>query len=560
MTPSLSRCVAVVFLLCQWLGCQELASHAQASGAVEDAVYPVHGSVLDGVSGKQIPHVLVTSPDHRLATMTDSDGHFALTIRVPRTVQPGSSATVSSGPRPLFDAPLMLQAQKPGYLDLDQPISLPLDETLPTQTLVIKLMPSGSIVGRVTADDDAAAPRGVNVVLLRHEVQDGFPQWKVSSQRATDSLGEFHFTHLRPGTYTVVSAEWRGRQPQPSWSPTTVTREYPPVFLGDVSSFGAATRLHLHPGETAPTELHLHPAPYYPVTVPVAIVAGSTPFIQVHVVEASQKDTYDTLGLGYNARDSAVEGWLPEGNYTLRLGNYGDSTFTLASVHVAGKPVRVNPVALAPAGTVQVRVHAELQHAAGAPVPNLQVNLRGLGTGGGWTSGHLHPGTASEFSIQNVQPGQYMATAYAGEGYVAGMRSGSVDLLHAPLTTNADGTADPIDITLRDDSGTITGKVIAHGPSFAPVFGVLIPTGDTGVFMHFSMGVNEDFNVSGVAAGVYRLIAITTQPETLPYRDSEAIGAYAKHGTLVTVTPGQQVTADVPLLSAAEVDAAGEGP
>ncbi len=554
-----SRCVAVT-LLSLLLGCLDLVSRAQAPSTAGDTVYPVHGSVLDGMTGKPIAHALVSSPDRRLATMTDGDGNFALTVRVPARPQSGSSATVSAGPLPLFNAPLLLQAQKPGYLDLEQPLGLPLDETLPAQTIAIKLMPGGSIVGRVTAEH-IDAPRGVTVILLRREVQEGLPVWNVNSQRSTDSLGEFHFTHLRPGAYTVVSAEWRGREPQPTWTSTTVTREYSPVFLGDVSSFAAATRVHLHPGETVPAELHLHLASYYPVTVPVAITAAGNAFIQVHLAEAAQSGTYETLALGYNAHDSAVEGWLPEGNFTLRLSSYGDHPlFALASVHVAGRPVRENPVTLTPAGTIQVRVHSELQHPAGAPIPNLQINLRGLDAGGAWVNGHLDPGTTSEFSIENVQPGRYMAVAFPGEGYVAGMVCGSVDLLHAPLTTTANGTVDPIDIILRNDGGTLAGKVITDGPSFTPVFVVLIPTGDAGVVRHTFVMANRDFTMAGIPPGTYRLIAVTTQPQSLPYRDPEALRAYARRGTLVTVSPGQQVTADAPLLSPAEVDAESETP
>ncbi len=44
-------------------------------------------------------------------------------------------------------------------------------------------------------------------------------------------------------------------------------------------------------------------------------------------------------------------------------------------------------------------------------------------------------------------------------GYVAAVSSGGVDLLHNPLVVPPGGTSSPIEITLRDDGGTVEGAI-----------------------------------------------------------------------------------------------------
>src|SRR6185312_4394878 len=118
------------------------ACFAQATAG--DTVYHLHGTVIDGVSGKPLSRALVKSGDQRLATMTGSDGKFAIDIRVPeRPAAAGNSSRNNFG-----DIFLGLMAQKPGYLapqGRQTPIAI--SEALSSTSVELKLMPAAVISG-----------------------------------------------------------------------------------------------------------------------------------------------------------------------------------------------------------------------------------------------------------------------------------------------------------------------------------------------------------------------------------------------------------------------------
>jgi hypothetical protein len=352
---------------------------ARAQTPTGDAVYRLQGAVEDALTGKPLPRALVTSQDRRLATMTDGEGHFSLLITIPVRPQgvstPGMGrVTAFSGPLSSFGSgeSLMLIANKPGYLQPQQPTMLPLDATLASNPVELKLMPAGVIQGRVSTDV-SDAPFGVRVMLLHRQVQDGHYQWVQGGMQNTDSRGQFRFDDLRPGQYTIMSAEWAGDQPlvRPRFEPT---RQYPPFFLGDVSDFATAEKLQLHNGETLQTEFHLKAATYYPVSVPVSI-SGSEGGINVRVLG---RGDFNGFGLGFNARTEAVEGTLPNGAYTLLITRFGPPPFSSAVVpiQVADGPVRTGPVALGPAASISVHIHPELTQQQGTIQRYLNIFLR----------------------------------------------------------------------------------------------------------------------------------------------------------------------------------------
>jgi hypothetical protein len=55
----------------------------QAQGSATDTVYPLRGTVVDGTTGKPLERALVASVDRRLATLTDSEGRFSVSLSVP---------------------------------------------------------------------------------------------------------------------------------------------------------------------------------------------------------------------------------------------------------------------------------------------------------------------------------------------------------------------------------------------------------------------------------------------------------------------------------------------
>ncbi len=537
------------------------AAGAQA-GATGDAVYQLHGRVLDGRTGKSLSRALVTSLDRRLAAMTDSAGRFSLTVSVPG----GASATAGSntglgigavaGGLPAVRGNIgevMLTAKKPGYLQPEQPLSLPLDATLAANDVDLTLMPAGVVDGRVSAAT-ADSARGVGVSLLMRQVQDGGYVWLQNGSEVTDSHGEFHFGNLRPGEYTAMTTEWRGEQSgaRPMAQPElSITQGYPPVFLGDATNLAAAGKLKVHTGETLRADLHLRRAAYYPVTIPVKAPVPGTP-VRVQFMGEGMNTGF---ALGYNEREGAVRGALPSGSYTLMLaGNGPQPAFALVPLHVGGVPLQTAAVTLAPGPRIPVHVHSEYTGKGKSYPLSLNVTLRPDGDAGTFANGNLLPGGGDEFFIENAQPGRYLVLAQPSYGYVASATCGGIDLLRQSLVLNAGGTAELIDVTLRDDGAELKGTVTVTGGSVpSRSFILLLPTDAGGRFTQSFAGPDGTFSVSNLPPGGYRAFAVGSLAVQIPYRDPEAMRAYDGKGTTFTATGGEQVRVEAPLLDSSEV-------
>jgi hypothetical protein len=549
-----SRTLQIALLLC----CLAKSTHAYAQSSSSETVYHLHGTVVNGITGKPLARSLLQSGDHRIAVMTDSEGRFAVDLSVPAktsgATNPNSSGHFGNG----FGNGIFLMVQKPGYIPAEQITHLPLDETLSSTDVKLKLMPAASISGHISAAGaDSAAD--VRVLLLLHQVDDdGRRGWLQSGFHNTNSRGDFQFTNLQPGEYTIMTSEWRGDQPLPPQR-TAITQQYPPVFYGDQQSLATAAKLQLHYGDIAQAEFHLHLATYYPVTVPVAAQSANSPVN----ARLTDDNAFTGFQLGYNSRDGAVEGSLPNGHYSLLLSGYvPQQTFALMPLNVDGAPVRTAAVALAPAGKILVRIRTQFtQQASGAQnaggvisfsgatnnartMPLVQLLLRSEDSAGGYSGNSNLAPNSDEVVLQNIQPGSYFVHPQSFRGYVASMTSGGVDLLQHPLVITSAGTADPIDVTLRDDTATLTGTVTTASDQ---------PPQNARFSRSFA-GPDGKFTVTNLVPGSYRVLAFRSMQRQIPYRDPEAMHQYDGKGSTITAAPGQQVTVAVSLLDDAEAE------
>jgi hypothetical protein len=407
-------------------------------------------------------------------------------------------------------------------------------------------------------------------------VNDGERNWVQAGSHNTNSHGEFRFANLRPGEYTVQTAEWAGEQPA-AQQRTAITRQYPATFYGDTQNINAAGTVRLHYGDTAQAELHLEKVNYYPVTVPIA---GDSTTSQFNVRLVGM-DAFNGYRLAYNRRDVAVEGSLPNGSYTLLLSGFGNQpSVASVSIHVSGAPFVSAPVALSPSSSIPVRVRTEFTQSQTSTTqygrmqgfarinpggqngdqtpqapPPVQLLLRPTEGGVGGFTGISRPDQNGNLVLENVQPGRYQVHAQPMRGYVASMTSGTTNLFQQPLSISSNGTADPIDVTLRDDGATLTGTVkTTSDPLPQRYFIFLLPTDGAAQFSQGFAGSDGKFTMSNVAPGSYRVIALQTPNIQIPYRDAEAMRHLDGKGSIISVSPGQSLTVDVTLLNEAEVE------
>ena len=495
----------------------------------------LHGSVVNGLTGKPIARALVVSADQRVATMTDTEGHFAIDLTLRE-----NTGSMYGG--------LALTPRKPGFSQNLQPTMVPLDAASATTNLELKLMPVASISGQVFSSNDEPAGE-VTVSLFERQVEEGQQVWRQRNGTRTNSHGEFHFSSLEPGEYTVLTAEWRGDQPLPlpQQQQHKVTTQYPPDYAGDTSSFDAATKLHLHFGDATHLELHLRAALYYPVNIPVA---GSLAGVFVRVSWAGAAGgpaNFNGFALGYNNRDHAVEGSLPAGDYTLLLSQRAETpSFANIPLHIANAPFDGAPVALAPGISIPVRVEkqftqtdtssnrGEVTGIVGGRQQQAiaQLFLRPVDEGG--QTINSRPSAEEGVELDGVPPGQYTVRAFAFRGYVASMSSGGVDLLHHPLVITAESRPEPIDLVLRDDTGSVSGTLnTENNPRPLPpvTFLALIPEAGAGVFTQGVATQDGKFQIPNVAPGSYRVLAFRGNFQQIAYRDPKSLEAWEWQGS-----------------------------
>jgi hypothetical protein len=152
--------------------------------------------------------------------------------------------------------------------------------------------------------------------------------------------------------------------------------------------------------------------------------------------------------------------------------------------------------------------------------------------------------------IQNALPGRYWVRVQSSRGYAASVTSGSVDLLHEPLTVPAGGVVQ-IDVTMRDDSakleGTVAGLRNATAGASAQRFAMngaayvyCVPLPDSsGQFEQIVVAQDGKFTSDRMAPGSYRVLAFDRPQPALPFRDAEAMRVYESQGQVVHLVAGQ---------------------
>ncbi len=536
-----------------WVGAPTLRMPAQpaafgqigaASEKATEDTFHLHGTVIDGATGRPVARVLVASQDRRLATMTNTDGVFDFNIKLAGVVTGRMQGEGAFGPPKVSpnetDLRFFFDLRKPGYLEPEERLSVSYTGT--SADVKFRLMPACVITGRVFTSS-SSIPGDVPVTLLWRGVVNGERAWIPGGSVHTHRDGSFRFTNLGPGEYTVMTAEWRGDEPTPSQA-NVKSQEYPPLFFGDTTTLASATKLHVHYGEVAQTDLHLRLAAYFPVKVPVAGPANAEVNVRV-----DSGDGLEGFQLGYNEAEHAVEGALPSGTYRLDLSSsLPQQAFGTAVLHVADGPVQTAPVTLIPPAPLTVRVRREFagQQLLTGQLP-LRVFLQMENRAAPFVDGVNQSGE-DDIIVPHVAPGRYRVHFETRYGYPASVQYAGVDLQTQSLVIGDGGATGPIDVTLRDDTGRVEGSVAAGGPLPQVTFVCLVPLSPGGRLGAATVGPDGKFMIADLVPGTYRLFAAPRPPWQLPWHDPETLQNLEGKGVSVTVMPRAHLQADAPLL------------
>lgn len=533
----------------------------------------VRGRVLNKITNEPIARALVTGNGTEYATLTNDRGQFEFQIK--NNPEPANSEGIKPV-RMAMGVPFM-QAQKPGFLDSNhrgtaafQSMIREKDGSLDT---TIYLVPEALIIGHVNVPGSEGDLR-IDCELYRRNLQNGRMTWSAVDRFNSWTNGEVRFSGLAAGTYKLITDEqmdFGSMIPMPG----APLFGYPPIYYPNTTDFSEASPIVVRAGETAQVNFSVARRQYYPVHIQVANPqAAGGMNLNVHPMGHPSPG----WSLGYNQSDEAIEGMLPDGTYTVEAHEFFPQPSSgVVNFSVRGAPVEGAPLRLIPNTPLTVIVREESESQQSMPqveTPNFIRRLPGFNVSlvsleefdsfRGFNQASLAQGPDEHtLLLENVGPGRYKVRVSSSTGYAASVESGGADLLRQPLVVGLGGGTPPIEITMRNDGGEVSGTVEetkdsptnsqAGAPNRPFRFAYLLPLG--GSFLEYPPMMQfqgDDFTLQQVPPGSYLVLVYPDAPGDLPYGDDEAVQALKSKGQIVQVEAGQKTSVRVKMITEGE--------
>jgi len=538
----------------------------------------VQGAVHNGATGVPLPRALVEiEGDAETGTLTDGEGHFELP-NVPIGAQTIRVAKPGFRDRPYAAEENGLQSEGPAH-------SVMVSAQMPG--LNFALTPDNAIHGRIelSSGDPASA---FTVILLKRLVRFGREVWAMESNARTNGDGAYRFGGLPDGVYALLTQPALESEPAVNGvttsSASNVARSgYASVFYPEARDLAGASLIRLSGGTQAEAHFSLALEPFYAVTAFAAPAGRTGANPRAADPSAYAASLFDASGqiLPYTAQydgpTRSLQANLPNGNYMMLVHGGGDNRGTELGGFVSGlTELTVNEAGLGVNGGRGIAGAAEFT-VSGHPVTGLHiplgtpqqatVHLRFLhSTDSSNTTAlsaaqNAQPVTlnideangAPLNSSENIwsmnarsdaitfsaQPGAYWLSAVVqAKGVCVGsFNAGGANLAREPLTLSMTTAPPPMELTLRDDCGTLSlqlpGALASFLPGDEPFYTVyVVPDFDTiqdvpPMTVHPSSG--PTLTVDGLAPGSYHVYSFDS-PVRLAYRDPAALAALATAG------------------------------
>jgi hypothetical protein len=416
-------------------------------------------------------------------------------------------------------------------------------------SVTLSITPLATIAGHVTlstADPDD----GIRIQAFDRRMENGHPHWTIAGEARTRSDGSFRIANLEPGSYrlsTMASLDRPGlalNAHGPIWG-------YPSLYYPGTTDISGAGILTMGAGQQAEADIALVRQQFFPVTG-VVHSSSETP-ANFEILDSAGRQT--GLFARFDRQDGTVHAAVPNGTWTIEAHVYGQSAeWGSTTLQVNGAAASF-AMSLQPVPHIPVIIRRDLSDSATSPPAgpgpgmNLEITnadeMRSEG-GGGMT--HNENSGSPEWQLNVNEPGRYWVKAEAWPPtYVSSVTSGGVDLGSNPLVIVPGSTPPAVEVTLRDDGGTITGIIDSQTPG-APnpnaagespqVWIYAIPLFSTAAALRNVMPNSDGhFSFYAMAPGSYRVVACDAQQD-IDFHSAEGLAAWAGKGQTVTVDPG----------------------
>lgn len=522
-----------------------------AQDAAASGVYSAHGTVVNSLTGQGIPRALVKLNED-YAVLTGSDGQFSID-----NVPAGTYAATVSKPGFLGVGNSRNGEGRLMHMPPAPPRMIHVGPDMPSAT--ISLVPTATIVGQISLSTADAAD-GIRISIYRRQMNFGHVQWVMAGTARSRIDGSFHVAGLPPGSY-MLATEASLDSPNPAEAGPAPVWGYPPAYYPGVTDPGSGGVITLAAGQQAEADIALTRQQFFPVTAAIRTGDSRMPG-EYNVLDMGGHPT--GMSAQVDSTRGLVHASLPNGSWVLEGRGFGrEMTWGRAEVHVASAPVAV---ALSMQGVphIPVNVQREFTGSTTASTSGPGVNLVLVSAdpfATGSASGGMGPvpGTnGSAWQLNLADPGRFWVEAFpSGSTYVSSISSGGADLASNPLVIDPGSTPAPIDVTLRDDGGSITGQMntsAANAPGsteaadqMAQLTVYAIPQFPF-VERLPQARVRQDgsFSLTNLAPGSWRVVACDS-PQDIDFHSPEALAAWAGKGQTATVEAGgtAHVTLDV---------------
>ncbi len=514
--------------------------------------YSVRGTVVNAISGQPIARALV-SLDQDYAMLTGSGGEFSFD-NVPANQY---SVSVQKPGYQGFGAPMAGMAMHLAmrHVQTAPPRRIEVGPDMPA--LTFRIEPLAMISGHVTLSTADPAD-GIRVQVFSRQFQNGRASWTVAGEATTRSDGSFRIPDLLAGSYMVSTQASLDRPGSPTNDHAPVWG-YPALYYPGVTELSAAGVIAVTAGQQAEADLTVTRQQFFPVT---ALLHSDDSPANFDIIDSGGRPT--GIPARYDRREGVVHASVPSGAWSMEAHAYGRTQqWGRTDFQVNGAPVTF-AIGILPIPRIPVVIHRDFvtntdasQPASTGPGMNLfLVPADGLGLGR--AGGGLDQDGDTEW-LNISQPGRYWVEAQPfPPTYISSITSGGTDLGSNPLIIIPGSDSPPIEVTLRNDAGTISGQIAgqtATTPDTPGASGELprvwiyaIPLFSTaGNLPEGSTQSAGQFTIPNLAPGSYRVVACDS-PQEIDFHSTEALAAWAGKGQTITVDPGGTASVELEIL------------
>jgi len=500
-----------------------------ANSKTDGNSYSLSGTVINAITGEPVRRAAVqVSGQSGSVTLTDAGGHFVV--------------------EGLAEGNVFLKAMKPGFSEDEgsHPSSAQVGKDAPA--VVLKLTPWAVISGRVTTKDEQPL-EGFQIRILAKQNVAGRLIWTDQPNQAlTNEDGEFRVVGLQAGTYYVAVDQSTVTTLSQKGVPNAREQIFAKVFYPGVSDLASATPIEIAPGQDAEANFTLSPELMYQVTGTLSGPSNEVTGLTFSRKAGDDSDFTQTAAL----QGGKFQVKVPAGAYSVggTMGGGVELTTPVGAVVIRSDEADLH-VLLHAATTIPVEIEKE-QGSGGskrkAPmqgiIPGMILQLVPLSQSR--RGNNFWRGQAG--GIPNVAPGTYRLEINTnGEWWVKSAQSGSVDLLSDDLTLSEGEQPEPIEVTLRDGAGTVSGTVTPAGNSDRVLVLLVQPHGTRNI-VHAAKPMQGYFAIPGIPPGEYVIVALDGGDQ-LEYADPEILNPYLSDAEHITLPPHATVTVNLGLTS-----------